>query len=253
MHISLANHHILVTGASRGIGKAIARQLLLSGAKVVAHYSQTPQGVADLIQEFPSQVLGIAADLARIEDCENLFQTAINQLGFLNGLVNNAGIALKSPMQVPDHQWFDDWNKTLQVNLTASAWLARKLVNHCLANQQIGRLVHISSRAGFRGDTAEYVAYAASKAGMITLSHSLARAYGKQGIRSFVIAPGFTQTDMAQDFIDEYGADYASKDIALEKLTQPEDIAYMTTLLLSGLADHATASTITINAGSYVH
>ena len=88
---------------------------------------------------------------------------------------------------------------------------------------------------------------------MVSLSHSIARAYGKQGIKSFVVAPGFIRTDMAQDFIETYGENYVLDDIALPQLTEAQDLAPLVTLLASGLADHATASTFSVNAGSYVH
>ena len=116
-----------------------------------------------------------------------------------------------------------------------------------------GRIVNISSRAAFRGDQPDYLAYAASKAGLVALTRSLARAYGKDGIVAFNVAPGFTRTEMAQDFIDQYGEDYAVSDIALTRLTEPKDIAPTLVFLASGLADHATGATIDINAASYVH
>lgn len=114
-------------------------------------------------------------------------------------------------------------------------------------------MVHISSRAAFRGDTTAYMAYAASKGGMVSLSRSIARGYGKQGIKSFVVAPGFIQTDMAQQFIDVYGEQFVLDDLALDTLTQPKDLAPTVIFLLSGWMDHATGCTIDVNAGSYVH
>jgi NAD(P)-dependent dehydrogenase (short-subunit alcohol dehydrogenase family) len=95
--------------------------------------------------------------------------------------------------------------------------------------------------------------YAASKAGMVALTKSIARAFGKSSITAFTVAPGFTRTDMAQDFMDAYGEAHAVNDIALNRLTEPEDIAPIVTLLASGLADHATGTSIDVNAGSYVH
>ena len=92
-----------------------------------------------------------------------------------------------------------------------------------------------------------------AKAGVIHFTKSIARAYGKKNIMAFLVAPGFTRTDMAQDFIDLYGEDHALHDIALQRLTEPEDIAPLIVLLASGLADHATGTSIDINAGSYVH
>ena len=116
-----------------------------------------------------------------------------------------------------------------------------------------GRIINVASRAAFRGDTPEYVAYAASKGGVVALTRSLARGLGKQGVVAFTLAPGFTRTDMAQPFIDTYGADYATSDLALDRMTEPADIAPTIVFLASGQMDHATGATIDLNAGSYVH
>jgi NAD(P)-dependent dehydrogenase (short-subunit alcohol dehydrogenase family) len=97
------------------------------------------------------------------------------------------------------------------------------------------------------------MAYAASKGGLVALTRSIARGFGKEGIVAFTLAPGFVRTDMAQDFIDQYGAGYVVNDLALNTLTEADDIAPFAVLLASGLADHATGCTIDLNAGSYVH
>ena len=104
-----------------------------------------------------------------------------------------------------------------------------------------------------RGDTPDYLAYAASKGALVALTRSIARGYGKDGITAFNVAPGFTRTEMAQDFIDQYGEDFAMAGAALPEMTRPEDIAPIVVLLASGLADHATGATVDVNAGSYVH
>jgi NAD(P)-dependent dehydrogenase (short-subunit alcohol dehydrogenase family) len=138
------------------------------------------------------------------------------------------------------------------VNLRAVGLLCRAAIRH-FGERGGGRIVTIASRAAFRGDTLEYLAYAASKGGLVALHRTIARGCGKQNIASFLIAPGFVRTDMAQDSIDRYGEDFVVKDLALPRLTEPEDLAPLVVLLASGLADHATGSTIDVNAGSYVH
>ena len=139
----------------------------------------------------------------------------------------------------------------LAPNLISTAVLCRDAVLHF---QQVGggRIINIASRAAFRGDVPVLFAYAASKGGMVSLSRSIARAYGKDGITSFVIAPGFTRTDMAEDYIQKYGGEKVIQELALDRMTEPEDIAPLAVLLASGLADHATGTSIDVNAGSYV-
>ncbi|MBK1442471.1 SDR family oxidoreductase [Parapedobacter sp. ISTM3] len=176
----------------------------------------------------------------------------VDMYGRIDAIVNNAGIALSVPDDCPTDEWLAAWHQTINVNLNALAIICKEFVEHARTSKN-GRIINISSRAAFRGDTPDYLAYAASKSAIVGFTRSLARYYGKEGIKAFIVAPGFTRTDMAQDFMNQYGEDYALNDIALPHLTKPGDIAPMVTLLCSGLADHATGATIDINAGSYVH
>ncbi|AHM61227.1 3-oxoacyl-ACP reductase [Flammeovirgaceae bacterium 311] len=252
MTIDLTDKNILVTGASRGIGRAIAEALAKSGARVAVHYNHNREEAEALAAGIGNGSQAFGADLGTGAGPVQLWEQVIGAFGRVDVLVNNAGIAISSDMDKNDESWLHDWGHTMMVNLNATALLCKKAVAH-FKQQGGGRIISISSRAAFRGDTADYLAYAASKGGMVALTRSLARAYGKQGIKAFTIAPGFTRTDMAQDFMDQYGEDYALNDIALNKLTEPADIAPTIVFLASGLADHATGSTIDINAGSYVH
>lgn len=252
MQIDLTGRTILITGASRGIGKAIAVQLASSGATIAIHYNQQKQAAEALAAEIGNNSGTFKADLTKEKEVIGLFEAVIDDYKNLDGLVNNAGIAIPSKPGKSDELWLKDWNATLMVNLNATALLCKKAIAHFLPKQD-GRIINITSRAAFRGDTPEFLAYAASKGGLVSLTRSIARGYGKSGIKAFNVAPGFARTDMAQGFMDLYGEQIALNDIALNKLTEPQDIAPMITLLMSGLADHATGCTIDINAGSYVH
>lgn len=246
MKIDLNSQHILVTGGSRGIGAAIVLQLLKSGARVSAQYSNT--AVEDLLQH--EKLHWFRADFSDPKSVLEMVENCLNGVP-LHGLVNNAGIAIHSTLNETDGEWLKQWEKTMNVNLTSAALLCKKLIPH-FQKQENGRIVNITSRAAFRGSTVEYLAYAASKGGMVSLTRSLARAYGKDNIKVFNIAPGFTKTDMASDFAKHYGDEYITKDQALKDITQPEDIAPIVVFLLSGMADHATGTTIDVNAGSYI-
>jgi 3-oxoacyl-[acyl-carrier protein] reductase len=251
LKIDLSGQTVLVTGASRGIGAAIARQLGESGARVALHYVKGKAAAEELAERIGHGSLAFGADLASAQACTSLWSEVEARFGVVSALVNNAGIAVGSPLARPTEDWLADWNRTMAVNLTATGLLSRAAITH-FQRQHNGRIVNIASRAAFRGDTPDYLAYAASKGGMVALTRSIARGFGKQGVKAFLVAPGFTRTEMAQLFIDQYGEDYASSDIALERLTEPDDIAPTVTFLLSGLADHATGSTIDLNAASYV-
>lgn len=250
--IDLSGKNILVTGASRGIGRTVAEHLGRAGARLALHYGKNRQAAEELAQAIGNGSFAVGADLASSEACLSLFDRCVDRMDRLDVLVSNAGLAVCAPPDSDDAAWIDAWDRQMNVNLRASGILAFRAIRH-FKDHGGGRIVFISSRAAFRGDTADYMGYAASKSGLLGLNGSIARAYGKDNITSFVIAPGFTRTDMAQEFIDEYGEDIALNDIALNRLTEPHDIAPLVVLLSSGLADHSTGTSIDVNAGSYVH
>jgi 3-oxoacyl-[acyl-carrier protein] reductase len=251
MRIDLSGKTVLVTGGARGIGAAISRAFAAAGARTAVHYVRSDLAARALAEEIGGGAEAFGADLEDPQACLRLWDGVVERFGRVDVLVNNAGLALPSPLEAVDDRWIADWNRTQAVNLLAAGVLCRSAIAHFSAKGG-GRIVNIASRAGHRGDTPDYFAYAASKGGMLALTKSIARFCGKQGITAFAVAPGFTRTEMAQDFIDQYGEDYAMKDIALPRMTEPEDIAPTVVFLASGLADHATGSTIDVNAASYV-
>lgn len=252
MEIDLSGQSVLVTGASRGIGRAIAAGMAEAGAAVGIHCYRRRRAAEELAHRLDSEAYVFQADLAEPSSCDRLFTEAVETLGRLDVLVNNAGVALHMPLDQVETDWQADWETTMAVNLRAPELLCRRAIRHFREGDG-GRIVNVASRAAFRGDEPAYMTYAASKAGLVALTRSIARGLGEEGIRAFVVAPGFTRTDMAQDFIDRYGEAFAEDDVALDRLTEPEDIAPLVVFLASGLADHATGATIDVNAGSYVH
>lgn len=243
---------VLVTGASRGIGRAIARQMAAAGAQVAAHYFEQSAPVSELVSSHDhGRIAGFQADLADTVACEHLFSEVVDRFGGIDILVNNAGVALRTPDDATLSEWMQSWDLTMHVNLRAPELLCRLAVDH-FRTRGGGRIINIASRAAFRGDTPEYMTYAASKAGLVALTRSIARHRGADGVRAFVVAPGFVRTDMAQDFIDEYGEDYLLEGVAASRLTEPDDVAPLIVFLASGLADHATGCTVDVNAASYV-
>ncbi len=252
MQIDLSDQKVLVTGASRGIGRAIAEQLAASGAEVAIHYHRNAQAAQQVASQCGPGATVFQADLSIPKETLQLFEKVVAHFGSITALVNNAGISIGAAVEDDDATFSDVWSRTMLVNLHATGLLCKKAINH-FCDGPGGRIVNIASRAAFRGDTADYLAYAASKGGVVSLTRSIARAYGKQHIKAFVVAPGFVRTDMAEDFIQQYGEGFVLNDLALSALTQPRDIAPTVAFLLSGLADHSTGCTIDINGGSYVH
>jgi NAD(P)-dependent dehydrogenase (short-subunit alcohol dehydrogenase family) len=252
LRLDLSDKTVLVTGASRGIGHSIARKMADAGAFVAAHFIRSSDRVALLAEQTGGSVVPFQADLAQTSECRRLFEEVANRFGGIDVLVNNAGVAVHVPLEAAVEEWESAWNLTLEVNLKAAELLCRLAILH-FREHGGGRIINIASRAAFRGDVPEYMTYAASKAGLVALTRSIARGCGADGIRAFVVAPGFVRTDMAQDFIDEFGEAHALRDLATHRLTEPDDVAPTVVFLASGLADHATGCTIDVNAASYVH
>lgn len=253
MYINLSGLNILVTGSSKGIGKAIAIKLAEAGATIAVHYNKNVREAENLAHILGNESRAFQADLSKPDEAGKLFDRVVLEMGSVEIVVNNAGIAVASPMKQPEAEWLKKWDESMMVNLTSTAVICKKAIEHFIQRKASGRIINITSRAAFRGDTADYMAYAASKAGVVSLTSTIARAFGKQGIKAFNVAPGFVRTDMAQEFIKQYGEEHAKGDIALERMTEPKDIAPLITFIASGMADHATGSTFDVNAASYVH
>ena len=251
MKIDLSGKTALVTGASRGIGRAIAEALGECGAKVAVHFFLNEAEAANAVTAI-GNAQAFQADLNEPGETLRLFKEVEEAFGHIHIVVNNAGIAYNSPVDGSDEEFIKVWQETMEVNLNSMGLLCKKAIQH-FQQHDGGKIINIASRAAFRGDTKDYLAYAASKAGIVALTRSIARAYGKDNIVAFNVAPGFTRTEKAQDAIDAYGEDFVTSDLALGVLTEPTDIAPTVAFLASGMADHATGATIDINAGSYVH
>lgn len=251
MNIDLSGKTVLVTGASRGIGRALAIGMAAAGATVAVHFNTSQDRAEELANMLGNDSRAFQADLADVVVTEQLFVEVAAAYERLDVLVNNAGVAFHVPLDAALDKWQRAWDLTMAVNLRAASLLSRLAVAH-FREYGGGRIISIASRAAFRGDTPDYMAYAASKAGMVALTRSIARGFGRDGICAFIIAPGFTRTDMAQAFIDTYGEVYAVQDTALGRMAEPSDLAPLAVLLASGLADHATGTTIDVNSGSYI-
>lgn len=240
--------YALVTGASRGIGKAITKKLLEQGASVIgtARKSEFPEAFTS-----DERFEGLFVDLIKPKEIENKLKLVFDKKESPNVLINNAGIFEESGFDSDDNVWLDNWDKTMQINLRASALLSKWALNRW-KEEGGGILINIASRAAYRGDTQEYAAYAASKGGMVAFTKSIARGFGKYGISAYSIAPGFTKTDMAVDSIEVYGEEYLTEDMAFDEITSPEEVGELAAFLSSGKVKHMTGATFHINGGSYM-
>ncbi len=251
MQIDLRGKVILITGATGGIGDASSRFLARYGATIAVHYHRQAAAAQKLTRAIGNGSRAFKADLSRPVEAERLFRQVLGAYRRIHVLVNNAGIYEPSPMSGRLAHWLSGWDRTMMVNLTSAAVLCRSAIAHFLHHGG-GRIIHVASRAALRGDTEDYLAYAAAKGGMVAVSKTIARAYGKHNILSFVIAPGYVRTRMTQAYIKAKGERAIVRELALNKITDPEDVAPIIVFLASGLMDHATGSTIDINAGSYI-
>ena len=232
--------HILVTGSTRGIGAAIVEALSAKGARVTGH------GRADA-----KDVVG--ADLALPGSADALWDAALARLdGRIDVLVNNAGVFEPIAVEAEADAWQAAWARTLQINLQASADLSRRAILHWRKSGGGGRIVNIASRAAYRGDSPAHWHYAASKAGMIGMTKSIARGYAAEQILAFAICPGFTMTGMAEDYLASRGGDKLLADIPLGRVADPQEVANAAAYLALEAPASMTGSVLDINGASYV-
>jgi len=230
--------HILATGTSRGIGAAIARAL--QGHRLIGHSSR-------------NDVAGsIAADLSEPGAARDLWTAALERLdGRIDVLVNNAGVFEAAPIELEAVEWLDRWERTMRINLTAAAEISRLAVLH-FRERGGGRIVNVASRAAYRGDSPQHWHYAASKAGMIGMTKSIARGYAAENILAFAVCPGFTMTGMADDYLASRGGEQLLRDIPLGRVANPEEVAETVRWLACDAPASATGAIIDVNGASHV-
>ncbi len=245
----LANQVALVTGASRGIGKAIAIALARAGAKVIgtATSESGAQAITAYLQEVSPEVgKGVAFNVNDVERCGSLVDEIQKEFGSLSILVNNAGITQD---QLAMRMKEDDWDSVISTNLNSVARLSRAVLRGMMKAKH-GRIINITSVVGSSGNPGQ-MNYAAAKAGVAGMSRALALEIGSRNITVNCIAPGFIDTDMTKALTDDQKAAILSQ-IPMGKLGQPEDIADAAVFLASPSAGYITGTTIHVNGGMYL-
>lgn len=233
--------HILITGSSRGIGAAAKAMLAERGVSMIGHATRAIDDDT------------IVADFSSPLAAQHLWTEALERSGGdIAAVVNNAGLFEANRLDRSDIEWLDAWEDTLRINLTAAAQISRFAVQHWQGRGTGGRLVHVASRAAYRGDSPAHWHYAAAKGGMIAMHKTIARAYGSEGILSYAITPGFTDTAMAGDYLESRGGAGLLADIPLGRVAEPEEIARIIAFCALDAPASMTGAVIDANGASFV-
>lgn len=248
MDLNLKGKVAIVTGGSRGLGRAVCLGLAAEGANVCVNYAshgQAAEAVAEQIRAGRVRAIAIQADVSDAAQVERLFDRTTTELGRVDLLINNAGVWPQSFVADMTEQQWDD---TMAVNLRGPFLTCREAVRRWLDDNRKGKIVNISSQAAFHGSTTGHAHYASSKAGVVTFTKSLAREVASKGIHVNAVAPGLMKTDMVTEAMKNNEQKYLSR-IPLGRVAEPEEIANMVVFLCSERADYITGATIDVNGG----
>ena len=242
----LANKTALITGASRGIGRAVALELAKAGAKIAVNYAgnkKAAEEVAGLIEAAGGQALLVQADVADSVAVDAMVKAVVEKFGSIDILVNNAGITRDNLIMRMKE---DDWDAVIHTNLKG-IFNCTKLVSKLMMKQRYGRIVNMASVVGVMGNAGQSN-YAAAKAGVIGFTKSMAKELASRNINVNAVAPGFIATDMTADLPEQVKSDMM-KQIPLQKLGNPEDVAAAVLFLVSPGADYITGQTLHVDGG----
>jgi 3-oxoacyl-[acyl-carrier protein] reductase len=243
---------ILVTGASRGIGRMIALAFAEHNARVAVHYNRNRSAAEKTLETMKSgRHMLVQADISDAEAVKTMVDAVTNKMGRIHVLVNNAGIYEEHPVADVDYEnWQAFWKRTIDTNLVGSANTAYLVARHMM-KQGGGKIVNITSRGAFRGEP-EAPAYGASKAGQNALSQSLAKALAPHNIFVYAVAPGWVKTEMAEDFLASPRGEEIRNQSPMRRVATPEEVAYAVTFLASEGTDYMTGCILDINGASYL-
>lgn len=236
----------LITGSTKGIGKAIAENLAKDGYNIVLNYRSNDDLANEVLEELSSfcgEVFLAKGDVSKFEDCKKIVEDSIEKFGKIDVLVNNAGINRDNLIMRMKEEDFDD---VIEANLK-SVFLMMKLVSRHMSKNRHGKIINISSVVGLVGNAGQ-VNYAASKAGIIGMTKSLAKELGSRNVLVNAIAPGFIESDMT-DKLDEKIIEKYKESISLKKLGKPEDVANLVKFLASDESNYITGQVISVDGG----
>ncbi|WP_336205264.1 SDR family NAD(P)-dependent oxidoreductase [Nonomuraea sp. LPB2021202275-12-8] len=246
----MSGRGVLVTGASRGIGRAVATAFAAQGDRVAIHHRASPEAARSVLDELPGKGHTVVrADLADPDEVRRMVDAAAEALAGIDVLVNNAGVFLRHPItELSYEDWQAAWRQTLDVNLVGAANVTWCAVQHMPAG---GRVVNVSSRGAFRGEP-DSPAYGASKAGLNAFAQSLAIALAPRGIAVATVAPGFVETDMTNEHLKAPRGDEIRSQSPFGRVARPEEIAAAVLYLASPPAEWASGTIVDLNGASYL-
>ncbi len=250
--MKFTNKIVLITGGSRGIGRATAVAFAERGARVCLAYKNNEAAAEETLQLLPGEGhLAIKADVKNPEKVRQLINQVVKHFDRLDIVVNNAGIHHHHPIDKVSYQdWQDNWKLTLQTNLVGPANIC-----YCAAQYMIlqgsGRIVNVSSRGAFRGEP-EQPAYGASKAGLNAMSQSLAQSLAPHNIFVGVVAPGFVETELSKDILEGPNGESIRQQSPLKRVAKPEEVARAIMFLASEGSEFMTGAILDVNGASYL-
>ncbi len=241
----------LITGASRGIGRETALRMAEAGARVVVNYNRSRDEAEELVRAIGESAIAVQADVADPGDVERLVDRTLAVHGRVDIVVNNAALYADNRFDGDDYAaWQEGWRRTFALNVFGAANVAF-LAMRSMRQTGGGRIINVASRAAFRGET-EFADYGASKAALVNLTRSIARACAKDGIIASCVAPGFIETEMARASLERDRHEIVGQ-IPLGRVGTPEEVAGVILFLASPLAGYLNGVTIDINGGSWFH
>ena len=256
MELNLKDRVALVTGASRGLGKAIAFALAAEGVKVAVNYYRNADGSVDLLDEadavvqkiaadYGAEAMAVPADLGVEDDIHAMLAVVEEKLGPVDIVVNNAAMLGSGPITSYTEQ---EWNAIFQVNVTGAFILCREFVRRLLAGGRTGKIVNIASQAAFLGSTSGHLPYDASKGAVVSFTRALAREVAPKGINVNAVAPGMIRTEMVAKRLAADEDKYLAR-IPINRIATPAEVANVVVFLASDAASYMTGTTLDVTGG----
>lgn len=252
MNINFTGKRVLVTGASRGIGKATAKMFSEAGAAVAVHYNNNKEVALQTLKALKGEGhIVVQADISSPSEIKEMVNEVVDKMGKIDILVNNAGVYEEIDFTSMDYEeWIAAWKRTMEVNLAGVSNLSF-LVSRLMIVNGGGRIVNVSSRGAFRGEPTAF-AYGASKAGLNALGQSMAKALAPHNVFVYTVAPGWVDTDMAAEGLQgDHGVEVKAQS-PLNRVARPEEIAQTILFLASEGNDYMTGCIVDINGASYL-